>query len=206
MVLTTLIIVVASVVLATATSLFGTSLYQTSSQQQGLEISNVYLWQGQNATSGGCAGSPPPSPNTCLIAEGALVIRNTGDRTTAIDSIKVRGVSVPFHSWYASSAIDSTWVNFQKAFQYMVNPDTELDIDKDGNPDLSAGGLIKQDAPMVLDPGAGVMIYFILPGSNDMDETNDALTSSDLGTSRSVSVFYGNVGQIQTVTVARTIQ
>jgi len=193
MVLTTLIIVIASVVLATAMSLFGTSLFQTGAQQQGLEISNVHIWQGQNSTT-----------NTLDVAAGALVVRNTGDRITGIDSIMVRGASVPFGSWYASSAADSTWGNFQKSFKYLVNPDTELDIDKDGNADLSAGGLVKQDAPVVLDPGAGVIIYFVLPGSNDTDLTNDPIGRSDVGTSTSVSVFAGTVGQVQIVTVART--
>ena len=199
-VLTTLIIVVASVVLGTAVTLFGTSLFQTGSQQQGIAVSNLHVWQGANSTVVG---------QTNQVAEGSFVVRNTGDRLVAVDSIKIRGASVPFTSWYASEATDSTDTNFQKAFKYMINPDTDKDLDNDAADDLlqtAAGiGLIKQNAPVTLEPGKGVIIFFILSGSNDTDLTNDVLTTSDVGASTSVSVFAGSIGQVQTVTVARTV-
>jgi len=194
-VLTTLIIVVASVVLGTAVTLFGTSLFQTGSQQQGLTVSNLHIWQGDNSTS-----------NLNDVAEGALVVRNTGDRLIAIDSIKIRGVSVPYASWYASSATDSTDTNFVKAFKYMSRPATpDLDLDDDGTNDLTGSGLVKQTAPVVLEPSKGKIIYFILPGSDNTSATDDVITPSDVGASTSVNVFAGSVGQVQTVSIARTV-
>jgi len=193
-VLTTLIIVVASVVLGTAVTLFGTSLFQSAAQQQGLSISNVYLWQGKNSTTA-----------TNQVAEGALVVRNTGDKLISIDQIKIRGSSVPFTSWFATNSTDSTDTNFQKSFKYMINPDTDLDLDDDTVADLGTGGLIKQTSPITLDPSKGVIIYFIMPGSNDASVTNDVLVTSDIGASTSVSVFAGTLGNVQSVTVARSV-
>jgi len=197
-VLTTLIIVVASVVLGTAVTLFGTSIFQTTSQQQGLTVSNLRLWQGDNSTS-----------STNDVAEGAFVVRNTGDRLVAVDTIKIRGVSVPFTSWYGTHSTDSTDTNFNKAFKYMINPDTDTDLDDDGSADLlqttQGTGLIKQSAPVVLEPSKGVIIFFIMPGSNNASVTDDVLTTADIGATTSVSVFAGSVGQVQTVAVSRTV-
>ena len=195
-VLTTLIIVVASVVLGTAVTLFGTSLFQTGSQQQGISVSNIQLWQGNNGT-----GANP----TYQISEGALVVRNTGDRLVAVDSIKIRGTSVPFSSWYASIAADSTDANFVKAFKYMGTIVADLDLDNDSTNDLASPGLIKQTAPITLEPSKGVIIFFILPGSNNVSVTDDVITTSDIGKSTSVNVFAGSVGQVQTVSVARSV-
>ena len=76
-VLTTLIILVASVVLGTGVVLFGTSLFQTNAQGSSLTVQGVHVWL--NATKG---------MNTTY-AWGAAEIRNSGDKILSVDQFVV---------------------------------------------------------------------------------------------------------------------
>src|SRR5712692_552465 len=87
-VLTTLIILVASVVLGTGVVLYGTSLFQTNSQSSGLAVQGAHVWV--NATTG----------MTTTYVWGAAEIRNSGDKILAVSEISVRGTQIPFASWY----------------------------------------------------------------------------------------------------------
>src|SRR5579864_9302197 len=87
-VLTTLIILVASVVLGTGVVLYGTSLFQTGAQSSGVSTQGVHVWV--NSTS---------TPTTYVW--GAAEIRNSGDKILYVDQINVRGTQVPFANWYA---------------------------------------------------------------------------------------------------------
>ena len=201
-VLTTLIIVVASVVLGTAVTLFGTSLFQTGSQTQAITLSQVKIWN--NSTTA--------DPDTAV---GAIVIRNTGDKIVAVDSIQIRGTTVPFGSWFFNTD-EATTTNQQKQFSYgNVDPTGstnsfllstgpgDWDIDRDGTDDLTdadgAGAateaLLKATGPISLDPGKGALIYFVLPVG--------VLTDADVGASTSISIFAGQVGQVKTVPIAK---
>src|SRR5690348_2710981 len=106
-VLTTLIILVASVVLGTGVVLYGTSLFQTGAQSSGIAVQGAHVWV--NATTG----------MTTTYVWGAAEIRNSADKIVSIDQISVRGTQIPFASWYFDS--DPTRVtsaNFQSQLNY----------------------------------------------------------------------------------------
>lgn len=200
-VLTTLIIVVASVVLGTAVTLFGTSLFTGVSQQQAISTSSVKVWYNGTTTD---------------TSVGAVVIRNTGDKIVAVDSISVRGTTIPFSNWYYNST-GATTTNIQKALSLSnttptnnccLQPpgkSTAWDLDKDGNTDLAGAGsctaaavncaLQQGTGPISLTPGKAVIIYFGIP--------LNTLTGADVGGSITVGVGAGQVHQVQTVTIAK---
>ncbi len=206
-VITTLIIVVASVVLGTAVTLFATGLFGTSSGQTSITTSNVNVWYNGTATDQ---------------IVGSAVIRNTGDKIAAISSITVTGTNVPFSNWFYN-ATGASSTNIQKQFAYGntatagIAPSTFLsanrlytqwDLDRDGVPDLTSYGvggactiannncaLIQASGPISLNPGKAVIVYFSVP--------TGTLKSVDVGTTATVSISAGSVSSVQSISVAR---
>jgi hypothetical protein len=210
-VLTTMIILVASVVLGTGVVIYGTSLFQTGAQQQSISTQGVKMWVNATDTSG--------------LAWGAAGVRNSGDKLISVDQIIVRGASVPFTSWYVDK--NQTRVstdNFQSQYihtgtqgasnllrnsgnitaGYTTNCDAGgastggafyIKMDFDG----SAGNkktmcLIQATGPTALNPGERMVVYFKVPAG--------VISSVDAGASTSVSVFAGQTGAPTSVTVA----
>ena len=104
-VLTTLIILVASVVLGTGVVLYGTSLFQTGSQSESIASTGIKVWSDAIYTNG--------------TAWGAADIRNSGDKLLSIDTISLRGTAVPFSSWYVdTNTTQVTTTNFQQSLNY----------------------------------------------------------------------------------------
>ena len=213
-VLTTLIILVASVVLGTGVVLFGTSLFQTNSQSSGLAVQGVHVWI--NAKS----------PTT--YAWGAADIRNSGDKILSVDQIQVRGQQIPFSNWYFdNNSTRVTTGNFQSqliysttnaltpspagmmASYYSTNP---------GSPAIPQGSLptacastgatfgmnestttapivcySQATGPISLKPGDRAIVYFQVP--------TGILSTVDGGSSSNVALYAGSVGSPQSVTV-----
>jgi hypothetical protein len=211
-VLTTLIILVASVVLGTGVVLYGTSLFQTSSQSQSIQATGIHVWADKKGSGW---------------AWGAADIRNNGDKLLSINQISIRGTSVPFTNWYVdANSTAVTTANFQAALNYtsIVSAGTLSDgamINGTGenhsivvpawcpiggsntnlvlqliNPIGSAPTLCFNQAtgPLSLQPGANAIVYFKIP--------QNVLTTVDAGSSGSVAIYAGNVGAPQTVTIA----
>ncbi len=80
-VLTTMIILVASVVLGTGVVLYGTSLFQTGAQGESISTTGTQVWVDSTGASGW--------------AWGAADVRNSGDKLLSVDQIQVRGQAVP---------------------------------------------------------------------------------------------------------------
>jgi len=191
-VLTTVIILVASVVLGSGVVLYGASLFQGGTQQEAISVSNVKVWVHSTDTNG--------------IAWGAAGIRNTGDKVVSVDRIQIRGTDVPFGQWYTDT--DVTPSLFQQALNHTgwgVLPQIAKTGTCVGNAfylcvDYDASGanteIIEADAgtgPVSLTPGASAIIYFKL---ND-----GTLTSLDSGANTSVNIFAGKTGAPQSVTI-----
>src|SRR5262245_48582530 len=87
-VITTLIILIASVVLGAGVIFFGGSMFQTNTQSESIKVSNVHSWV--NSTD----------------ATTAFVVQNTGSKAVTINSINFRGVGVPLSMW-SSAVADS---------------------------------------------------------------------------------------------------
>lgn len=207
-VLTTLIILVASVVLGTGVVLYGTSLFQTGAQSSGVAVQGVHVWV--NATSG----------MSTTYVWGAAEIRNSGDKILSINTISVRGAQIPFASWYYDN--DPTRVtsaNFQSQLNYtgtghtgttpatagmMINyygtssdnscPASATfcinEFGKTANPTLH---FVQASGPISLKPGDKAIVYFQVP--------TGILSTVDAGSQSSVAIYAGNVGAPQSVTV-----
>ncbi len=213
-VLTTMIILVASVVLGTGVVLYGTSLFQTNASSSAISTSGTQVWVDSTGSSGW--------------AWGAADIRNSGDKLLSVDQIQIRGQAVPYANWYADTdtANRVTTANFQSALNYtsmiVYAPSTKsvngaltngtaagvgvptgvcTGANTAGTLIMEVAGkgstllcLTQQSGPVSLAPGAKAIVYFKIP--------QNLLTSVDAGSASSVATYAGNVGSPVSVTVA----
>lgn len=193
-VLVTIIIMVASIVLASGVVLYGTSLFQGGAQQESISVSGLKLWLHDTATDG--------------LTWGAFAVRNTGDKVLSVDRIQVRGTDVPFAQWYPDTTVTSTLI--QQAMNFTgwsgtagelntYDPSTtcsgeKIQIDLDGSGGEDAVCANAASGPIGLDPGAAAIVYFKL--------TNGTFSTVDGGAQSSVSVFAGKVGAPQSISLA----
>ncbi len=210
-VMTTLIILVASVILGTGVVLYGTSLFQTGGQTQSITTQGVKMWV--NAT------------NSTNLAYGAAAVRNSGDVIVSVSTIQIRGASIPYSGWYVDTDPTRTSQNFQANFNYTGNDKTgflkgtipvsalsawvpagftctqtfgtTIVIQEVWNsPSTSPLCLKQQSGPVSLTPGAKMIVYFKLPLG--------ILSPVDSGSTVTVNIFAGNVGGPQTVVVGNS--
>jgi len=200
-VLTTMIILVASVVLGTGVVIYGTSLFQTGAQQEAISTQGVMLWVNATEPTG--------------TAWGAAGIRNSGDKLVSVDAIQIRGASIPFTQWFVEknqTAVSTDNFQAQYIMTAMIpspinllevtSPNTttpcppganklEIDFDKLGSkPTLC---LNQASGPISLNPGERMIIYFrVNPG---------LLAPVDSGSSTNVGIFAGKTGAPTSVTV-----
>ena len=198
-VLTTVIILVSSVVLASGVVLYGTSLFQSGTQSESISTSGIKVWVHSTATDG--------------LAWGAAAIRNTGDKVVSVDKIQVRGSDIPFSQWYPDTAVTTT--NFQNVLNFtgwsgtaghllVSDPDdncndttfpptTSIQIDLDGSGGELALCANPGTGPVSLNPGQSVIIYFKF--------VNGTISSLDSGINTSVNIFAGKAGAPQSISV-----
>ena len=199
-VLTTIIILVASVVLGSGVVVYGTSLFQGGTQQEAISVQGVQLWVNATDANG--------------VAWGAAAVRNSGDKILSVDKVEVRGTTVPFSSWYVdtdparvtvdnfqaqfvSEGTDNNGDMFDSSSVDTCTPTADLAIDLDGSgtgkPTLC---MTTQTGPVGLNPGDRMVIYFQVP--------DGTLTSLDAGASSSMNIFAGKTGAPSSVTIANT--
>ena len=199
-VLTTVIILVASVVLGSGVVLYGTSMFQTVAQQESIEVQGIQIWV--NATD--------PLGD----AWGAAGVRNNGDKILSVDTIRIKGVTVPFSSWYID--VDQTRVtveNYQSTFVHegtggvgtimndspvvttaCTTAGTTLTIDLDAAGTLPTLCLVQGSGPVGLSPGERAIIYFQIP--------QEKITTLDAGASTTLNIFAGEAGAPLSVIIA----
>jgi len=191
-VLTTIIILVASVVLGSGVVLYGTSLFQTGTAQEAISVSGLKIWVHGTATDG--------------LAWGAFAVRNSGDKIVSVDKITIRGVDIPFTQWYPDTNASST--KLQQAMNFSgwsgVNGElfqTSADTNCSGSPtiqiNLAKGEFVCADSangPTGLEPGAGAIIYFKF--------TNGTVKSIDSGVTTTVNIFAGKTGAPLSITIS----
>ncbi|MDR3783258.1 MAG: hypothetical protein P4K92_08180 [Candidatus Nitrosotalea sp.] len=204
--LTTLIILVASVVLGTGVVLYGTSLFQTGAQSSGVTAQGAHVWL--NSTSA-------TTVDKATWTWGAAEIRNSGDKILSVDQINVRGTQVPYANWYFdSNPVRVTAANFQSQLNYTGtstpngimrtyvgagNPlsscptGTNFAINEFGNAVNPTMCFAQASGPISLKPGGTAVVYFQVPSG--------ILSTVDAGSQSSVAIYAGNVGAPQSVTV-----
>ena len=200
-VLVTIIIMVASIVLASGVVLYGTTLFQGGAQQESITVSGIKMWVHGTDSKG--------------LAWGAFSVRNTGDKVLSVDRIAVRGVDIPFKQWYPDTTVTSEIIqqpmNFTgwSGLDGFLNNDTAAALSCTTSKmalELQAGASPAEDGyfcanpgagPIGLDPGQGAIIYFVL--------NNGTVTSVDGGAQTSVSVFAGKTGAPQSIAIGSKI-
>lgn len=219
-VLTTIIILVASIVLGTGVVVYSTSLFQSGGQQQAVQVQGLKTWV--NATYNNGAGGPGGG-----IGWGAAGIKNTGDKLLSVSSIAIRGASIPFSNWYADTNQTRIAPNFQAQFNFTKNDqngDLKGTIRSGGGVVPLSGGctqtpfspsvtpsmiviqenpistgnypvcLAQQSGPISLTPGSSAIIYYKLP--------INLVTPSDSGVTSTVSFLAGSAPVSQTIRIA----
>ena len=195
-VLTTIIILVASVVLGSGVVLYGTSLFQGAGLTESINVSGLKVWVHNTAPDG--------------LAWGAFSVRNNGYKLVSVDKISIRGNDVPFSSWYVDTSMTTTVLQQQVNFTGWSGTGGMLKTDGNDNcagseivqASLIAASALEADSfcanaatgPTGLESGAGAMIYFKL--------ANGTLTSIDNGVTTSVNVFAGKTGAPLSITVS----
>jgi len=186
-VLTTIIILVGVV-------LYGTSLFQSGTQQEAISVSGLKVWVHGTASDG--------------LSWGAFAVRNSGDKIVSVDKISVRGTDIPFAQWYPDTTVESFLIQQPMNFTGWSGTDGLLST---FDPNNYCGGtfvveaqLIDQtdgsvcadaaNGPVGLEPGAAAIIYFKL--------NNGTLQTVDSGVATSVNIFAGKTGAPLSITVS----
>ena len=182
-VLTTVIILVASVVLGSGVVLYGTSLFQGSTQTEAISVSNTKIWVHSSATEG--------------LAWGAAGVRNTGDKILSVDKITIRGFDIPFAQWYADTDVSAAL--YQQVLNHSGWDDSVTSGFIFNNGGCSGGEALSFDlgaaddfcadaatGPISLIPGQSAIIYFKL--------TNGTIISLDSGISTTIGIYAGRAG------------
>ncbi len=210
-VLTTIIILVASIVLGTGVVVFSTGLFQSGGSQQAVQVQGVKGWVASNFTAG--------------YSWGAFAVKNTGDKIVSISSITLRGAAVPYTNMYADTNQTQTAANFQSqlistginsqgnmqtntayngstcpayAYNAVTGLPNEVTISQNGTSDTIPGPysrvmlcLQQQSGPVALQPGNIAIIYFKNP--------TGLYGTTDVGITSTISVLAGTAPVAQTV-------
>ena len=165
-VVTTLIILVVSVLLAGVVTYFAINVTSTRVQEESLQLTKLHVWSPSN-------GSSP---------QAAFLIINTGGRDVVINKITVRGQSADFETgtpahpvYYAitSKAVsqDFNWTSATMTSSPLIN------IDGTSADDVALAQATKD---LTLTSGNSMIVYISNP---------DSITVNDIGLTVGITVF-----------------
>ncbi len=190
-VITTIIILVASVVLAAGVVLYATSLFQTGTLTESISITGVKVYVHATDDAG--------------LAWGAFGVRNSGDKILSLDKISVRGDDIGFSSWFSNKTI--TQATFDSVYKFpgwepaggattgTLIQETVTCGTSTIRIALTTEGFCAnaQEGPLSLGLGEKAIIYFQL--------SNGTLTELDAGVTTNVNIFAGKAGAPLSVSV-----
>jgi len=159
-VITTLIILVVSILLATVLVYFAVNVVSTRVQQESLSISNVHIWV--------------PADTTTNPVEAALMITNTGGRDVVINQIQVLGQ--PCTSVFYLNTVKADNLNQGLAYT-IANAGPTLNTVVVGT---FTNPLATAPNDLVLPSGNTMVVYILSPGS---------VSQSDIGLTVGITVF-----------------
>jgi hypothetical protein len=161
-VVTTLIILVVSVLLAGVVTYFAINVTSTRVQEESLHMTKQHVWY--DAANG--------------VAQGAIMIINTGGRDVVIDKIAVRGQEADWDgasqnvSYLITSESISTDLSFVSAID-QHNMTTLLGLD-------TPTSLSRASTDITLQSGKTLVLYISSP---------DSITVNDIGLTVAITVF-----------------
>ena len=171
-VITTLIILIASVVLAAGVIFFGGSLFQTNTENEAVRVSNTHIWVAPNGTD----------------SLAGFVVQNTGGKVVSVQKITIRGQSVPTSSWYFNNdPAVATATNIQRELTYFDSVDN---VDVTG--DLAPDTFTQATGPISLEQGEAMFLYVEDPAG---------IAAIDSGLAFTMNVQAGKASAVESVSV-----
>jgi hypothetical protein len=172
-VITTLIILIASVVLAAGVIFFGGSLFQTNTENESIQASNTHIWVSPNGTS----------------SVAGFVVQNTGGKVVSVQKITIRGQSVPTGSWwYNNTQTVATASNIQTELKYdgtLSTVDVRASTAGEEQFTLATG-------PISLEQGEAMFVYLANPAG---------ITAIDSGLAFTMNIQAGKASAVNSVSV-----
>jgi len=164
-VVTTLIILVVSVLLATVVTFYAINVTTTRVQEESIQVYKLHFWH-----------------NGTTFAEAAFLIINTGGRDLVLDKISVRGQETTWTDlWY-----NKTQNAISEDLSYVI-PETDGTLNGTAMITISSvpydftRGTVGED--LILRSGWSMMVYITNP---------DSLSVSDIGVTVGVTIFTAN--------------
>jgi hypothetical protein len=148
-VVTTLIILVVSVLLATVVTFYAINVTTTRVQEESIQLTKLHTWQ-----------------DGSTFAETAFLLVNTGGRDIVIDKIAVRGIATPIIDIY--SLVPAAAVTADLPF--IINANMTINHPVGGSQILAA----VSGTNMIVPSGSSLVVYMKNPGSvsvNDIGTT-----------------------------------
>jgi hypothetical protein len=170
-VITTLIILIASVILGAGVIFFGGSMFQTNTQSESMKVSNVHTWVNSTDTS-----------------VTAFAIQNVGSKPITVNSISMRGLPVPTAQWFSCLPTDTA------TCAHPNNINTELTVDYNpGNGVTLAQGAVAMTAGNIgLAQGQATIVFVTEAG---------AINAIDSGNTYALQIVAGQASAVQQVLV-----
>ncbi|MEM4142625.1 MAG: type IV pilin [Candidatus Bathyarchaeia archaeon] len=160
-VVTTLIILVVSVLLAGVVTYFAINVTSTRVQEESLHLTKQHVWYDASSQSGK--------------SQAAIMIINTGGRDVVIDKITVRGQECAWENVYYNITSDS--ISADLPFTSSLADDVEIEIGGDSGKNYT---FVQALNDLTLQSGKTMVIYI---------DTPDSITVNDIGLTVAITVF-----------------
>ncbi|MEM2916794.1 MAG: hypothetical protein QXN63_00350 [Candidatus Bathyarchaeia archaeon] len=159
---TTLIILVVSVLLATVVTFYAINVTTTRVQEESLQIYKQHIWH-----------------NGTTFSEAAFLIINTGGRDIVIDKISVRGQECAWSSVYYNKTTNAISPDLP-----YVTPNVDGTLNgKDVTLGTTTYALVQASDDLILKSGWSMIVYVTNP---------DSISVSDIGVTVGFTVFTAN--------------
>ncbi len=162
-VVTTLIILVVSVLLAGVVTYFAINVTSTRVQEESLHLTKQHIWYAANTTA---------SADPATIAQASIMIINTGGRDVVIDKLTVRGQECAWGNVYY--LVTDKSVSQDLSLQPELRESKQITINGQGE-DFTKG-----TTDLTLESGKTMIIYIDQP---------DSITVNDIGLTAAITVF-----------------
>lgn len=174
-VVTTLIILVISVLLASVVTYFAINVVSTRVQEESLHLTKQHIWHNATADAG-----------TVGYSQASLMVINTGGRDVVIDKLGVRGQECTWNDTTDAASLKFVLyciTNDPIASDMSYVPNFNLSQSGDTNT-VDFGGATKDfvvaDNDLVLRSGYTMLIYIVNP---------DSITINDIGLTVSITAY-----------------
>lgn len=161
-VVTTLIILVVSVLLATVVTFYAINVTTTRVQEEAIQMTKLHTWH-----------------NGSTFAETAFLVINTGGRDLVLDKITVRGQECPWTDVFSSKTTDT--INSDLPWIAYANL-TDGGLVRVGSAayNLTQG---TTTSDLILQSGQSMLVYILNP---------DSVSVNDIGVTVGITVFTAN--------------